>query len=71
REHSLPAASLAEVVRLYALRVWVEQSYKQVKHSLGWAHYQVRSDLSIRRHWQLVWGFITIRRRSMHVFSFC
>lgn len=54
REHSLPAASLAEVVRLYALRVWVEQSYKQVKHSLGWAHYQVRSDLSIRRHWQLV-----------------
>jgi hypothetical protein len=21
---------------------------------LGWAHYQVRSDLAIRRHWQLV-----------------
>jgi hypothetical protein len=21
---------------------------------LGWAHYQVRKDLSIRRHWQLV-----------------
>jgi hypothetical protein len=29
-------------------------SYKQVKNSVGWAHYQVRSDLAIRRHWQLV-----------------
>lgn len=54
KNRQLEAASLAEVVRLYALRVWVEQSYKQVKHSLGWAHYQVRSDLAIRRHWQLV-----------------
>lgn len=51
---SLPSASLAEVVRLYGLRVWVEQSYKQVKNSLGWTHYQVRSDVAIRRHWQLV-----------------
>ena len=50
----LPAADLAEVSRLYALRGWIEQSYKQVKNSLGWAHYQVRKDLSIRRHWQLV-----------------
>jgi SRSO17 transposase len=50
----LPAANLAEVVRLYGLRVWVEQSYKQVKNSLGWAQYQVRSDRAIRRHWQLV-----------------
>jgi hypothetical protein len=47
-------ADVAEVVRLYALRSWIEQSYKQVKNSLGWAHYQVRKDLSIRRHWQLV-----------------
>jgi SRSO17 transposase len=54
RKRSLPAASLTEVVRLYGLRVWVEQSYKQVKQSLGWAQYQVRSDLAIRRHWQLV-----------------
>lgn len=54
KDHHLPAASLAEVVRLYGLRVWVEQSYKQVKNSLGWAQYQVRSDLAIRRHWQLV-----------------
>ena len=54
RNHSLPPANLAEVVRLYGLRVWVEQSYKQVKNSLGWTHYQVRSDVAIRRHWQLV-----------------
>jgi hypothetical protein len=47
-------ADVAEVSRLYALRSWIEQSYKQVKNSLGWAHYQVRKDLSIRRHWQLV-----------------
>jgi DDE superfamily endonuclease len=50
----LVPADVAEVVRLYALRSWIEQSYKQVKNSLGWAHYQVRKDLSIRRHWQLV-----------------
>jgi len=50
----LAAASVAEVVRLYGLRMWVEQSYKQVKHALGWSAYQVRSDTAIRRHWQLV-----------------
>ena len=53
-DRELLAADLAEVTRLYALRGWIEQSYKQVKNSLGWAHYQVRKDLSIRRHWQLV-----------------
>ncbi len=52
-------ASLAEIVRLYGLRTWVEQSYKQVKHTLGWAEYQVRSDLAIRRHWTLVWCAFT------------
>ena len=36
-EGDLPAAGLAEVVRLYGLRMWVEQSYKQVKHVLGWS----------------------------------
>jgi hypothetical protein len=55
------AADLAEVVRLYGLRMWVEQSYKQVKHVLGWSQYQVRSDLAIRRHWQL----------AFCAFSFC
>lgn len=58
---SLEPASLGEIVRLYGLRMWVEQSYKQVKHALGWAEYQVRSDLAIRRHWALVWC----------AFSFC
>jgi SRSO17 transposase len=47
-------ANLEEVIRLYGLRTWVEQSYKQVKHALGWSQYQVRSDQAIRRHWQLV-----------------
>jgi SRSO17 transposase len=50
----LAPADLSEIVRLYGLRMWVEQSYKQVKHVLGWSDYQVRSDLAIRRHWQLV-----------------
>lgn len=53
-ESELEAAEVAEVSRLYSLRSWIEQSYKQVKNSLGWAHYQVRKDVSIRRHWQLV-----------------
>ena len=39
-----------EVVRLYSLRNWVEQGYKQVKHELGWADFQVRGDRAIRRH---------------------
>ncbi|MBK4739156.1 transposase [Noviherbaspirillum sp. DKR-6] len=47
-------ASLEEVVRLYGLRHWVEQGYKQMKDELGWADFMVRSDQAIRRHWQLV-----------------
>jgi DDE superfamily endonuclease len=57
RRRARPAfapADLAEVVRLYGLRNWVEQGYKQVKGELGWADFQVRSDRAIRRHWQLV-----------------
>ena len=50
----LAEADLAEIVRLYGLRNWVEQQYKQVKHSLGWSQYQVRSDRAMRRHWALV-----------------
>nr|WP_220209512.1 hypothetical protein [Reticulibacter mediterranei] len=45
---------MEEVVRLYGLRMWVEESYRQVKHALGWSEYQVRSDQAMRRHWQLV-----------------
>ncbi|MFM9701089.1 hypothetical protein [Streptomyces europaeiscabiei] len=32
-----PPADLAEIVRLYGLRPWIEQSYKQIKDELGWA----------------------------------
>jgi DDE superfamily endonuclease len=53
-EAPFPPADLAEVVRLYALRNWVEQGYKQAKHELGWADFQVRADRAIRRHWALV-----------------
>ena len=54
RPAAFAPADLAEVVRLYSLRNWVEQGYKQVKHELGWADFQVRSDRAIQRHWQLV-----------------
>ena len=49
-----PAADLAEVVRIYGIRHWTEQGYKQVKDELGWADFQVRSDIAIRRHQALV-----------------
>ena len=45
----------ADVVHLYGLRMWIEQRYKQIKQTLGWAEYQVRADMSIRRHWHLVY----------------
>jgi SRSO17 transposase len=54
QDSALPAADLAEAIRLYGLRMWVEQSYKQTKYALGWSDYQVRSDQAIRRHWALV-----------------
>jgi DDE superfamily endonuclease len=49
-----PPADLAEVTRIYGIRHWIEQSYKQVKDELGWADFQVRSDTAIRRHQVLV-----------------
>jgi hypothetical protein len=49
-----PPADLAEIIRLYSLRPWIEQSYKQIKDELGWADFQVRSDRAIRRHQTLV-----------------
>ena len=54
-------ADLAEVARLYGLRTWVEQGYKQMKPELGWADWQVRADRALRRHWALVCA----------AFSFC
>jgi Transposase DDE domain len=53
-------APVAEIVRLYGLRAWVEQSYKQVKTTLGWAQYQVRSSRAIQRHWILVYCAFTL-----------
>jgi hypothetical protein len=53
-ESALAPADLAEIVRLYGLRQWVEQGYRQMKGALGWADFQVRSDRAIRRHWHLV-----------------
>jgi hypothetical protein len=55
-ETTLPSqtADAADIVRLYGLRNWVEQQYKQIKGSLGWSQYQVRSDVAMRRHWALV-----------------
>ena len=41
-------------MRIYGIRHWIEQSYKQVKDQLGWADFQVRSDIAIRRHQVLV-----------------
>ncbi len=60
-ESAFEPADLAEVVRLYGLRMWVEQSYKQIKGALGFADFQVRTDRAIRRHWHLVFC----------AFSFC
>jgi hypothetical protein len=47
-------ASLAEVVRLYGLRIWVEESYKRMKDGLGRADFMVRSGQAIHCHRALV-----------------
>lgn len=61
RASTLPSASLQQIVRLYGLRTWVEQGYKQLKDQLGWADFQVRSAIAILRHYILVYA----------AFSFC
>jgi hypothetical protein len=48
------AAGRPEIVRIYGIRNWIDQSYRQVKDELGWADFQVRSDTAIRRHQALV-----------------
>jgi hypothetical protein len=50
----LAPATLEEIAWLYGFQIWIEQSYDSIKALLGWSEYQVRSDLAIRRHWQLV-----------------
>jgi hypothetical protein len=49
-----PQADLAEIVRIYGIRHWIEQSYKQVKDEISAPDFQVRSDTAIRRHQALV-----------------
>ncbi|WP_370424135.1 hypothetical protein AB8O64_35770 (plasmid) [Streptomyces sp. QH1-20] len=56
-----PPTGLAQIVRLYGLRPWIEQSYKQIKGELGWADFQVRSTRAIKRH----------QTRVDCAFSFC
>jgi len=53
---SFPLAhvSTEQVYELYRLREWVEHFSKPVKHELGWADYQMRTEQAIVRHWQLV-----------------
>ena len=59
KKSPLGAASIAEVVRLYGLRGWIEQSYKQLKNELGWADAMVRAELALRRHWLLIFCAFT------------
>ena len=58
-----PAASLAEIVRIYGLRTRGEQGYQQLKDEPGWADFQVRSDTAIRRHQALVCCAFSFRWR--------
>jgi hypothetical protein len=53
---SFPLAhvSTEQVYELYRLREWIEHFYKPVKHELGWADDQLRTEQAIVRHWQLV-----------------
>ena len=60
-ESPFEPADLSEVVRIYGLRQWVEQSFRQIKGELGFSDFQVRRDHAIRRHWELVFC----------AFSFC
>jgi len=59
RRSPLEPAALAEIVRLYGLRGWVEQSYKLCKTELGWADAMVRADVALRRHWLLIFCAFT------------
>ena len=53
-ESAHPPAGLTEIVRTYGIRHWTGQSCKQIKDELGWADFQVRFDIAIRRHQALV-----------------
>jgi hypothetical protein len=48
-----------EIAQLYGLRVWVVQSYKQIKYGLGRSDNQLRSDVAMRRQRGLVFCAFT------------
>ena len=67
------AAGVAEITRIYGIRNWIEQSYKQVKDELGWADFQVGSTSrsAATRRWSTAPsasagtpGTMTIRHRT-------
>jgi Transposase DDE domain len=44
----------SQVALLYTLRTWIEYSFKQVKHELGWSDDRLTDYQSIERWWELV-----------------
>jgi len=46
--------SMAQVVRIYAQRVWIETTHENVKQHLGLGELHVRSWRAAQRHWALV-----------------
>jgi SRSO17 transposase len=55
------------VVRIYALRNWIEVFYREAKSDLGAGQYQVRGIEPIVRHWQMVfvaYSFVQTLRKS-------
>jgi len=46
--------SMAQVVRIYAQRVWIETMHENVKQHLGLGELRVRSWRAAQRHWALV-----------------
>jgi len=62
------------VARVYALRNWVEEFYKEAKDDLGAGQYQVRDLDSIIRHWQMVfvaYSLLVILRRGHRLEDWC
>ena len=58
-----PAATLVEITRIYAIRNWTGQSYKQVKDELGWADFQVCSQVLVNCAFSFCWDTWFARRR--------
>jgi hypothetical protein len=64
-------AGLDEITRIYAIRNWTGQNYKQVKDKLGWADFQVRSDVAILRQQALANCALSCRHRRRSSASSC